>query len=281
MAKFADYDVAIAMRDVIVKFAEQTVNRMRPDTLVGEVYDFNYGRRTADIRLRGHEDTELLQVVFSEGMVPLSSVLNPAESLLPDIVRVAGRPGSYYICDFIRGYPRNMRYELGICPPGTIIGYAGSMSSGSLDLGWGFCLGQFEQIQDYPVLFSKIGHRFNRDPSTSEIIDPGDGTFRFPDGRRRMFIGASEGIPGLLDLGTNEGDSDLDLRLARLSHLHTHTISEHPETATWNTPNTGTNLVPKQVALVGHDHTGVTGENSGISRGTAHPFQAINYIIKL
>lgn len=280
MGGFGDYSVAAGMRDVMVRIAEEVVNRLRPEMMIGEVYEFNYGSRTARIRLPGHTVDELLQVRFAEDKVPRTSVAdNPDDN--PDVVRIAGKPGSYWISDYVRGAPRNMFYEAGINPPGTVLPYAGTLDGGA-PFGYLPCFGQFEYIEEYPILFSKIGHNFNRD-STSSQIDPGDGTFRLPDSRVRILVGAGDVVGGAFALGMHDQDEDLSLRIDRMIHLHSHSITpaSYPTGIATPTGTASANQHVSRAAFDGHDHSGNTGESSALKRGNYHAWQAVNYIIKV
>lgn len=55
------------------------------------------------------------------------------------------------------------------------------------DDGWLACDYTFKSQTLYPLLFAKIGHTYNGG------TDPGDGTFRLPDGKGRSLVGAGDG----------------------------------------------------------------------------------------
>ena len=100
---FRDYDKAAKMRDLIAKVAENTVNRMRPEAMVGEVYRFDPETRYAYIRLPGHNELELVRARFADNMVPTASVENGDET--PNVVRIGGKAGNWYIMDYVLGTP--------------------------------------------------------------------------------------------------------------------------------------------------------------------------------
>lgn len=264
MGGLGDYHVAAAMRDVITKIAADTVRRMRPDIVVGTVETVDLAARTAIVTLPGHtEDVpNRLQAKFSPHRAPTA----PGT----DIVRVAGKPGAYWIIDFVRGAPSFFE-------PGFLMPYAGDVQS-YVPPGWLACLGQYVLIDDYPALFARIQHNFNR---TNDIaIDPADGTFRLPDWQGRYILGADTAAsdPGLL-LG-NDDDASITARVNRLTHSHDHSISGQSGTNTWDTPNTGGNAVPRESAYDGHAHGGVTGPASGILSGNWHAWQTAYVLIK-
>lgn len=64
-----------------------------------------------------------------------------------------------------------------------------SARSSATMTGWIECLGQFVSRTTYAALFSAIGHAFNGG------VDPGNGTFRLPEGRDRSPVGASASKP--------------------------------------------------------------------------------------
>ena len=109
MTGFEDLAIAAKVRDLMNQIAEQAINRLRPDIMIGQVYRFNPNGNIAFIQLPGHDEEHLLQVQFGNDKVPHSSVEDPVDGV-PDVVRIFGRPGSYFILDFIRGTPVNKRY---------------------------------------------------------------------------------------------------------------------------------------------------------------------------
>lgn len=107
---FRDYDKAAKMRDLVTKIAENTVNRMRPEVMIGEVYRFDSATRYAYIRLPGHSDQELVRARYSDAMIPSSSVEAPINDE-PDVVRITGKPGAFFILDYVKGQPRSSLYD--------------------------------------------------------------------------------------------------------------------------------------------------------------------------
>lgn len=170
-ASFGDVHVAAKMRDLIVKIAEDAVTRLRPDLMIGQVYRFNYNDYTADIQLPGHSPDELITVHFSGNMVPSLSVENGDDT--PDVVRLMGTPGSYFVIDFVRGVPKNLNYEWSISQVGMVSG--SGVKYVSPPLRWLLCDGSFVSQTDYATLFSLVSHQYNNG------IDPGNGTFKLPD----------------------------------------------------------------------------------------------------
>jgi len=270
---WGDYAAAARMRDTITGIAEDVVRRMRPDHIVAQVYDYNFDSLTADVMPPGHDETQLIRTRFSPDKVPSSSIVSPFGP--PDVVRVAGKPGNYFILDYVRGDPRQMRYEYSVVPIGGWVGFGGT----NLPPGFLWCRGDLVPIDTYSRLFAEIGHNFNR--VADVMVDPGGGLFRLPDFRYRSIMGADPvGTNNRWALGASDEDAT-SLRLERADHVHDHIIPGQPTGGTtWNTPNTGTNRVPSQGLFEGHNHGGRTGENPAIDRGTAHAWQMSNFIIR-
>lgn len=67
----------------------------------------------------------------------------------------------------------------GVLPPAVFLWTAELVAP----VGYLLAFGQFVQQASFPILYGKIGHRFNNG------IDPGDGTFRIPDARGRTIFG--------------------------------------------------------------------------------------------
>lgn len=124
---FGDVQAAARMRDLTEKISAGVVDRMRPEPRLGMVHHYDSRAQAAWIQFKG--DTDLVMARTAENMVPTRSIESHGESLA-NIVRVAGKPGSYYVMDFIRGGPKpflsiesmhkNADFELGaigLTPP--------------------------------------------------------------------------------------------------------------------------------------------------------------------
>lgn len=162
MAEFSDLQSAARMRDLIERISSKVVDKKRPDTRIGRVQRVDVARQLAWIHYNGEDDDNLVKVRVAKNMIPTKTVeSHGVESC--DIVRVAGRPGSYYIIDFVRGEPS-----------GT--GSGGGGGGGGQSLVFSFttastlwtCVHNFDQL---PVQVLVI------DSSGDEII----GDLHFPD----------------------------------------------------------------------------------------------------
>lgn len=194
------------MRDLVTSIAEGVVDRMRPDVRLGRVYSVDVSASYCEVEFVG--DPQTTRVRFSPDRPPSSSVLDPHGE--PNIVRVAGRAGQYYIIDYVTGTPN----QLGSVPVTGTIPYFGDDEP----LNWAKPVGQFISQADYPVAFSKLGHKANNG------IDPGDGTFRLPDMRDKTMVGTS----ATKAAGSTGGAASKVIASANLPK-HTHNMDhDHP-----------------------------------------------------
>lgn len=101
---FGDLQTASRMRDVVESIALKVVNRERPDHRIGRVNNFNTTSQQAWVLFPGESEETLVKARFGRNMIPTKSIVidGLAEA---DIVRVAGRPGNYWIVDFLKGVP--------------------------------------------------------------------------------------------------------------------------------------------------------------------------------
>jgi hypothetical protein len=97
---FGDFNTAAAMRDAITKIAESVVDRMRPDTRVGRVISVNSEQLTAEVAFAGDEGS--LNVRFGLSLMPRGADV---------LVRVAGRPGNYWITEILNDTGAHAVYE--------------------------------------------------------------------------------------------------------------------------------------------------------------------------
>lgn len=108
--KFSDIDAAMKMRDVITRIAEGAINRLRPDSFIAEVYDYNTISRKAWVRTAGMSDTEpLMEVSFTDAMTPQDS---RKDALRGTIVEVQGVPGNLWIRRIMAGAWRQGKSSL-------------------------------------------------------------------------------------------------------------------------------------------------------------------------
>lgn len=155
-------------------------------------------------------------------------------------------------------------------PPGSMLDYAGSTAPA----GYLVCDGSEVSRTDYAALFAVIG----------TLWGSGDGstTFNLPDSRRRFVAGAG----GSLALGASDEQSTVNDR----NPIHSHgsgtleTGATGNPGLTYNTPNTGSQIVPRNGGYLSHTHpvSGSTGSTNGwgTAGGSVFPFIAATKIIK-
>lgn len=102
--------------------------------------------------------------------------------------------------------------------PGVITAQAGT----TVPAGWLGCDGAFISKTTYASLFAQIGHTYNGG------TDPGDGTFRLPDGRDRSLVGVGSSHP----LAASDALSYGATRDAAFQHTHatadhSHAMDDH------------------------------------------------------
>jgi len=152
-----------------------------------------------------------------------------------------------------------------LCPPGTILPYAGDTAPA----GWLLCDGTFYGGQNYPDLFAVIGTRFG---------SPGGNTFRVPDFRGRFLRGRDGGVSRDPDrtsrTAMNPGGATGDAVGTVQNHAfqsHTHSYNQ------WNTTN-GDDTSSGQHEVNGTYSTETAA--SGSSTETRPVNAYVNYIIK-
>lgn len=105
--EFGDLRSAARMRDLIERIVTKTIDKKRPEVRIGYVNNYDSGRQLAWIKFPG--DDELVKVRIALNMLPTRTIAVNGEASA-DIVRVAGKPGAYYVTDFVRGVPQNQIY---------------------------------------------------------------------------------------------------------------------------------------------------------------------------
>ena len=108
MSGFGEVPAAARARDIIERIVVSVVDKVRPEPFLAKVYDIDVGRQTARVLLPGETLNELMTVRFALDKIPRVLMVNsPSEGLNAsgDIVRVAGKPGQYFVLDFFSGNP--------------------------------------------------------------------------------------------------------------------------------------------------------------------------------
>lgn len=106
---FGDIRSAARMRDIITRIVQKVIEEQRPDLRIGKVFSFDPVGQFAQVLFAGSTIEDLVKVRFAKNMVPQSAMEGDFDELgyqaLGDLVRVAGKPGSYFIADFYAGGP--------------------------------------------------------------------------------------------------------------------------------------------------------------------------------
>lgn len=106
---FGDLKDAMRFREIISTIATDVVDTLRPEVKIGKVYSANASTQIARILFPGETTSSLVTVHCARNMTPVktmdSTFATNGYDAPGDIVRVAGKPGSYYIADFISGGP--------------------------------------------------------------------------------------------------------------------------------------------------------------------------------
>lgn len=107
---FSDLRAAMAMRGLITSIAEDAVKRLRPEERIGKVFSYDTNAQLAQIYFPGETIDSLVTARFALDRVPSTAMASSFDfagyDANGDIVRVAGKPGAYYISDYISGIPQ-------------------------------------------------------------------------------------------------------------------------------------------------------------------------------
>lgn len=111
---FGDQFYAARFRDVINQMVDKRVKELNPPERIGKVYSYNTGTQEAEILFPGETIENLVKVRFAKNMTPSLSMKGLFADLgynaPSDLVRVAGKPGGYWICDYVSGRPQGADY---------------------------------------------------------------------------------------------------------------------------------------------------------------------------
>lgn len=280
----SDLRSALDARNIFMSIAEEVVNRLRPEEKIGKVYSYDTNSQTAQILLAGETINSLITARFALDKVPFVQMqslwASQGYSAPGDIVRITGKPGSYYISDFISGYPRSW----GGVEIGTGMMWFGATVPNDRYL---FCQGQTYSGNEYPLLAGVLGDTYG--------THSGD-TYYLPDLRSRSPIGVGgQLVPAQLYGGYSLGQKFGDERL----HAHDHGGS----TGSAVDSNQGYSAVPEAYyglnfgLMAGggqgyagrpmvwnntggntHAHTVATSGSGGAQN--VHPVLGVNFIIK-
>lgn len=97
---FTEFATAAQMRDVIEKISTGVVKKMRPETRVAQVVAINNTQLTAEVKFTG-----------DQGSINARYGLSLQPRAVGNIVRVAGKPGDYYITEILNDTGSHASYE--------------------------------------------------------------------------------------------------------------------------------------------------------------------------
>ena len=101
---FGDLTTASRMKALMKSVAEKVVDQKRPEERIGLVVSLNSAEQFVMVRFNGDPTTIRVRVALN--MLPTHTEDQDGAERA-DIVRVAGKPGSYYVTDFVRGMPQS------------------------------------------------------------------------------------------------------------------------------------------------------------------------------
>jgi len=285
-----DIKVSLRMRDVIASIAASVVEQLRPEERIGKVFSYDALNRTAKILFAGENIDSLVTVHVAQNMKPSEFMITGYATLgyaAPgNLVRIAGKPGNYYITDYINGSPdiffgKNVGF-IQMWPGATV------PSNDYL-----FLRGQSFTGKDYPALAAILGDTYG--------TRSGD-TYYLPNFNARSPVGVGDtaGIAGNTNnysLGQKWGDERLPIHAhggstGGRSAVHYHRFPSYGYTNAFGWTDTGgLYLFPlMQTGVNGpldtpgeysdHTHAFTTNNQGSGDKGNVHPVLGINYIIK-
>lgn len=104
-----DLKFAADLRDIVTRMARKAIDENVPQVRIGKVYKLEPDRQTAYVLFPGETVDNLVRVRCGKNMIPMQTM----EAAFPiegydaagDVVRVWGKPGGYFILDFVSGGP--------------------------------------------------------------------------------------------------------------------------------------------------------------------------------
>lgn len=265
MSGLNDLMSALRMRELLTSIATEVVERLRPEEKIGKVYSYDKSSQTARILLAGETVDNLIVARFAldkQPTIQMEPLWNSLGYSAPgDIVRISGKPGSYYILDFVSGYPSHW--------DGTEVGFGFMWFSNTLPNDqYLWCRGGTFLGSQYPVLASVVGDSFG--------THSGD-TYYLPNLNARSPIGVG-GPAAYGSVGNNYSLGQGWGHEAMQQHNHVQVIgySEGIYGANWTFANGGTG--PRDFN-VGPNYPGTDNAGTG-NMGNIHPVLAVNFIVR-
>jgi hypothetical protein len=106
---FGDHDYAAKFRDRMKKLVRRVIEQERPEPRLGRVFRYDPGAQFAWILFPGGDIDNLVQVRVPQNMQPTRTMESTYDTVgmeaVGDVVRVAGKPGGYYILGYYSGAP--------------------------------------------------------------------------------------------------------------------------------------------------------------------------------
>ena len=263
---FGKHDNALRMRDAIVKVVRNQLDILRPESRVGTVIDFDPVAGEVTALFPGDEDAQL--VACSQLMMP---------SDVDQLVRVSGKPGSYFVTDIVDGYPWSVSWG---GAPGDMKFWPAMAIPPKAEEIWLPCDGRMLDQVDYPKLYTRIGDSYTDTASGT--------TFQIPDMRRRFPRGADSLSGGTYVPGKSDGTADPLSRT--INHSHTITaaaVHNHGAgtLATGSTSDRAAGSLGRATTAIsgqtGDDGNHSHGGSTGATVAADFPWLSVNYLIKV
>lgn len=263
MTGFGDQAFAQSFRNTVTRIVRKVVSEERPEPRIGKVFSYDANNQVAQVLFAGEKIDSLVKVRVAKNMEPQVTMDVSFDALAyeapADIVRVWGKPGSYFLLDYYSGAPN----------AGMIIGVPMPWLTATPPTKCVILDGATYSRYEYPALFALWGTFFNTGGEAAT-------DFRVPDGRGRMLIGAD----GTITLGSKGGDKTKVITAANLPpHAHTisHTHGIARQTNAYTGGTGGTNLALGQNADFSNGGTmAASTSSSGNGPGTSAPMDVLN-----
>lgn len=219
--EFGDVTTAGKMRDVIERLAMKVINRERPENRIGSVHHFDSVRQLAWIQFPGDDEGNLVQVRTALNMRPRFSIQdNGVENC--DVVRVAGKPGSYFIIDYLRGAPSVNALDL---PVGSVIEWP-AQAGAAIPYGYLEANGQAVSRTEWDELYAVYG--------TTHGAGDGSTTFNVYNRKGRVAVGQDTSDAYFNTIGEKAGESTHTLNINEIpAHAHSGTTNTSSEPYPW------------------------------------------------
>lgn len=171
---FDEQQYAAKFRDLIVRIARKVVQEERPVERIGQVVTWDNAAGTCKVIFPGDSVAEAVTVKCAQNMQASRGMFSwtPGRSYTGNAVRVAGKPGHFYVAGYVNGGP-------GSILPGHIMMWPHAFAPP----GWVICDGAQLSAHEYPELFEMIGNLYGGDTEVFNIPSlSADALDTFPGG---------------------------------------------------------------------------------------------------